>query len=159
MADIVVDGMTRVAYVAAISNIALPTTTELNLGILLHSTMTPDGLVGYEAETAPVDNSALDSTFDTVTIGRDSFSNSSLMLKRQSGTDTIYTTLVRGVTGFIVVRRNVAAATAWTASQGVEVFPIICGQVKHMAPEKNAVTKYSVPTMITSSPNLRAVVA
>jgi len=157
--DIVVDGMTRVAYVPTISNIASPTATELNAGLLLHSTMTPDGLVGFEAETAPVDNSALDSTFDTVTIGRDSFSSSALMLKRQSGTDTIYTTLVRGVTGYIVVRRNIAAATAWASSQGIEVYPIVCGQTKFMAPEKNAVTKYSVPTMITSSPNLRATIA
>ncbi len=159
MPDITVDGTTRVYYVAAISNLAAPTVAELNLGISLHSTMTPDGLQGFEAETADVDNSALDSTFDTVTIGRDSFSNSGLMLKKQSGTDAIYTTLLRAVTGYVVVRRYVAASTVWTIGQECEVYPIVCGQVKKAAPEKNSVAKYSVPTKISSTPNLRAVVA
>lgn len=159
MTDIVVDGTTRVAYVPTISNNAAPTTAELNAGILLHSTMTPDGLQGFEAETADVDNSALDSTFDTVTIGRDSFSNTGVTLKKQTGTDTIYDTLVRGTLGYIVVRRYVAATTAWTAAQKVNVYPIVCGQTKEMAPEKNSVARYMVPTKITSSPTLRATVA
>jgi hypothetical protein len=37
MADIIVDGQTRVAYVPTIANIAAPTTTELNAGTLLQS--------------------------------------------------------------------------------------------------------------------------
>lgn len=159
MADITVDGTTRVYYVATISNTSAPTVAELNAGIALHATMTPDGLMGFEAETADVDNSALDSTFDTVTIGRDSFSGSGLMLKKQSGTDTIYTTLVRAVTGYIVVRRFVAASTSWAASQSAEVYPIVCGQTKNSAPEKNTVAKYFVPTKITSTPVMRATVA
>jgi hypothetical protein len=159
MGDITVDGKTRVAYVASISNPAAPTAAELNAGILLHSTMTPDGLTGFEAETADVDNSALDSTFDTVTNGRDSFSSTGVMLKKQSGTDTIFDTLTRDTTGYIVVRRYIAASTSWAASQKVSVFPIICGQTKEPAPEKNSVAKYFVPTKITSSPSLRATVA
>src|SRR5258708_36513503 len=105
MPDIVVDGFTRVAYVPTIANIAAPTTTELNAGILLTSVMTPDGLTGFEPTTADVDNSSLNSTFDTKTIGRDSFSGTKLILKKQSGTDTAYATLLRGVAGYIVVRR------------------------------------------------------
>lgn len=158
MADIVVDGTVRVYYVAAISNEAAPTTAELNAGIALQSTMTPDGLQGYEAETADVDNSALDSTFDTVTIGRDSFSNTGLMLKKQTGTDTIFDTLTRGTMGYVVVRRYVTSTTAWAAAQKVSVFPIICGQTKEISPEKNTVARYMVPTKITDSPTLRATV-
>src|SRR5262245_4300547 len=105
VADIVVDGFTRVAYVPTISNINAPTTTELNAGILLQSVMTPDGLTGFEASTADVDNSALNSTFDTKTIGRDSFSGTKLIFKKQNTGDTAYTTLTRGTTGYIVVRR------------------------------------------------------
>ncbi len=159
MADITVDGTTRVYYVAAISNTAAPTVAELNLGIALHATMTPDGLMGFEAETADVDNSALDSTFDTVTIGRDSFSGTGLMLKKQTGTDTIYDTLTRGAAGYIVVRRYIASSTSWAAAQKASVFPIICGQAKEPAPEKNTVAKYFVPTKITSTPVMRATVA
>src|SRR5215813_9128607 len=105
MADITVDGMTRVSFVSAIANQNAPTTTELNAGLLLTSQMTPDGLMGFEADTADVDNSALDSTFNTVTIGRDSFSDTKLQFKKQASGDTAYTTLTRGTTGFIVIRR------------------------------------------------------
>lgn len=159
MADIVVDGFTRVAFVSSIANQAAPTTTELNAGILLTSVMTPDGLTGFEPTTADVDNSALNSTFDTKTIGRDSFSGTKLILKKQSGTDTAYTTLTRGTAGFIVVRRYLDNGTAWASSQVVEVYPIICGQTRNLAPVANSVTKWEVETKITASPTIRGAVA
>jgi hypothetical protein len=159
MGDIPVDGNTRVAYVAAISNNAAPTTTELNAGILLNSVMTSDGLQGFEPETSDVDNTALDSTFDTVTIGRDKYSNTMLRLKKQSGTDTAYSTLTRNTTGYIVVRRDIAATTAWASSQAVEVYPIICGQRRRLTPEGNTLTRWEVQTKITSAPTLTAVIA
>lgn len=159
MADIVVDGFTRVAYVPTISNIAAPTTAELNAGILLQSVMTPDGLTGFEASTADVDNSALSSTFDTKTIGRDSFSGTKLTFKKQATGDTTYTTLTRGTAGYIVVRRYIDQATAWASTQVVEVFPVIFGQTRNLAPTANTVTKWEVDTKITSTPNIRAAVA
>lgn len=160
MADITVDGMTRVAFVSAIANINAPTTTELNNnGILLTSVLTPDGLMGFEATTATVDNSALDSTFDTVTIGRDSYSGTALQFKKQSGTDTAYATLTRGTAGFIVVRRDVASGTAWTSGQPVEVYPAIMGQTKRITPAANTVTKFQVPVMVSSTPAPRAAIA
>lgn len=159
MADSLADGRTRVAFVAAISNQASPTTTELNLGILLHSVMTADGLEGFEASTADVDNSALDSVFDTKTNGRVSFSGTLLRFKKQTGTDTAYDTLVKDVTGFIVVRRDMTASTAWASSQKVEVYPIICGETKFLKPEPNSIRKYEVETKITNTPSLRATIA
>jgi hypothetical protein len=159
VADIVVDGFTRVAYVPTIASQIAPTTTELNAGILLQSVMTPDGLTGFEPTTADVDNSALNSTFDTKTIGRDSFSGTKLIFKKQSGTDTVYNTLTRGTAGYIVVRRYIDNATAWASSQVVEVYPVIFGQTRNLAPTANTVTKWEVDTKITSSPSIRAAVA
>jgi hypothetical protein len=159
VADIPVDGKTRVAYVAAISNKAAPTTTELNLGMLLHSTMRADGLIGFEANTADVDTTSLASVFDTVTVGRDSFSGTMLRLKKQDGTDTIFNTLQKGVTGFIVVRRYLAHATAWTATQKINVYPIICGTERELPPESNTVAIWEIPTKIYDEPVLRAVAA
>lgn len=159
MADSLADGMTRVAFVASIANIAAPTVAELNAGILLQTVITADGLMGYEATTAEVDTSALASTFDTKTIGRDSFSGTGLRLKKQLTGDTAYTTLTRGTTGFTVIRRDILETTAWASTQPVEVYPIICGQSKFLPPEPNSVRRYEVPTPITSAPNLRAVVA
>lgn len=160
MADVFADGNTRVAFVSAIASIASPTTTELNLGTLLQSTMTADGLMGFEATTAEVDTTSLASTFDTKTIGRDSFSGTGLRLKKQTyGSDTVFTLLARGTSGYIVIRRGVAETTAWTSTQSVEVYPVTCGQRKMLPPEPNSIQRYEVPTPITSAPSLTATIA
>lgn len=159
MADIFADGNTRVAWVAAIASQNAPTTTELNAGILLQSTITADGLMGFEPETAEVETTSLASTFDTKNLGRDSFSGTGLRLKKQSGTDTAWTTLVRGTTGYIVVRRYMDNATAWAVSQAVNVYPIICGQRRELAPTANSVSKWEVDTKITSTPAIYVLTA
>lgn len=159
MPDISADGKTRVSWVPTIANIAAPTTTELNAGMLLQSTLTADGLMGLNPETADVDTSSLASTFNTAVNGRTSFSNTGLRLKKQSGTDTIFTTLVRDTAGYLVVRRSLAESTAWASAQAVEVYPALCGEVSRMNPEPNSVERYEIPLKITSTPNLRAAVA
>ncbi len=159
MPDITADGKTRVYWVTTIANINAPTTTELNAGMALQSTMTADGLSGFQPETADVDTSALDSTFSTMVNGRTSFSNTRLRLKKQSGTDTIFTTLTRDTPGYVVIRRSLAATTAWASAQAVEVYPALCGEVSRMDPEPNTVERYEIPIKITSSPALRAAVA
>src|SRR5215467_1748746 len=159
MADIPSDGNTRVAFVSAIANIASPTTSELNAGILLQSLVTADGLEGFEATTSDVDNTALNSTFDTKTIGRDQYSGTMLRLKKQSSGDTAFTTLVRGTAGYIVIRRDIAETTAWTSTQAVEVYPITCGQRRRLKPEGNTLTRWEVDTKITSAPSLTATIA
>jgi len=159
MADSLADGRTRVAYVPSIANPAAPTVDELNAGLLLQDVMTADGLVGFEASTAEVDTSSLGSTFDTKTIGRDSFSGTLLRFKKQTGSDPAYTTLTRGTDGYIVIRRDVAKDTGWASGQDVEVYPIICGRRRNLPPEANSVRRYEVPTMITDDPELDAVVA
>jgi hypothetical protein len=159
VADIPSDGNTRVAFVAAISNPAAPTTTELNLGILLQSFITADGLEGYEVSTSDVDNTALNSLFDTVTIGRDKYSNTMLRFKKQSGSDLAYSTLTRGTAGYIVIRRDIAETTAWATSQNVEVYPITCGQRRRLKPEGNTLTRWESDTKISSAPTVTAVIA
>lgn len=159
MPDITADGKTRVAWVPSIANIAAPTTTELNAGMLLQATLTADGLAGFRPDTADVDTSSLASTFNTAVNGRTSFSGTMLRLKKQSGTDTIFTTLVRDAAGYIVIRRSIAESTAWASAQAVEVYPALCGEVARLDPEPNTVERYEVPIKVTSSPNLRAAVA
>lgn len=159
MGDIIVDGTVKVAYVPTIASLAAPTTVEILAGDDIDMFITADGLIGFEPETAEVDTTALSSTFDTKRAGRASFSGTMLRIKKQTGTDTTYTTLVRGVEGYIVIRRYVAATTTWTAADKVSVYPIQCGETKDLAPEANTTARYEVPTMITLKPELRAVVA
>lgn len=159
MADSLSDGRTRVSWVPSIANIAAPTVAELNAGTILHDKMTPDGLAGFEPDTADVDVSALDSTFNTVVAGRAGFSGTMLRLKKQSGTDTVYNLLVRDLAGFVVVRRDTTAATAWAASDKAEVYPSVLGETRNLPPEANSVHRYEVPVKVASTPNLRATVA
>ena len=166
MADIIVDGMTRVAWVPTIANIGAPTVSELNAGILLTDKLTPDGLLNIMADTADVDNSSMASTYDTVDNGRDSFKNPGVRLKKQDGVDTIYTTLIKGATGNLVIRRDIDRNTAWASGQGsggtngtLAVFPAKCARRKRLDPAANEVTKYEVPLKFYLQPNEDAVVA
>jgi hypothetical protein len=159
MPDITADGKTRVYWVTTIASQNAPTVAELNAGIALQSTLTADGLNGFNPDTADVDTSALDSTFNTTVNGRTSFSNTMLRLKKQSGTDTIFTTLTRDTAGYVVIRRSIASTTAWASAQAVEVYPAQCGEVSRMDPAPNTVERYEIPIKVTASPSLRAAVA
>jgi hypothetical protein len=164
VADITSDGKTRVYWVTSISNQNAPTTTELNAGMDLTSTLTADGLSGFQPDTADVDTSSLASTFTSNVNGRTSFSNTQLQLKKQTSTDTIFTTLVRDTAGYLVIRRSVAQATAWTTAQGVEVYPVVCEEVARVDPAPNTVERYIIGLKVTAGtagtgPSLRAAVA
>ena len=161
MADIIVDGMTRVAFVPTIANTAAPTTAELNAGTLLTTTLIPAGLEGFENSTAEVDNTSLASTFDTKLPGRQSFSGTGLVLKKQDGTDTVFNLLsVPGTNGYIVIRDGIANGTAWATGDKVEVYPVRTATHSMQGRgEANSLLRYRVPTLVTSAPNLKAVVA
>ena len=159
MADIISDGKTRVAWVSAIANIAAPTTTELNAGILLHGTMTDDGLVNFRPTTSSVPNRKLDSTFNTVDVGSVAVGDTALRFYKQDGTDTIYDTLVYLLGGFVVIRRSLAASTAWASVQKLQVWPGRCGELSWLDPETDTEERYEIPIKITIQPNLRSVVA
>src|SRR5690242_4536474 len=98
--------------------------------------MTPDGLMNFQPTTNTADNSSLASKFGTKMVARTEFGDTRLRIKKQAGTDTAFTTLnVRGTTGFIVVRRWIDQATAWTAGQIVSVYPIQTGDRADVDPE------------------------
>lgn len=158
MADLVSDGMTRITWASTVANINAPTTTELNAGTAVQTFTTPDGLK-IDPSTAKVDTSNIASTYSTEEIGRTSFDNS-LTLKRQDGTDNLFgTTFRKGQAGFLIVRRNLAATTAWASGQKVEVYPSKTGEPALASPAANEVQKYTVPLAVTSEPNTNATVA
>lgn len=159
MADIVVDGTVKVSWVPTIADISAPTVAEIGAGIQMELTLTRDGLMGFKAETAGVDNTNLASKFDTNLAGMASFSGTGFRLKKQTGTDTIYDTLTRNTAGHVLIRRSVAATTAFAAADEVQVYPAICGEVSWMEAEKNTTDRYEIPLFMSSEPDLRAVVA
>lgn len=159
MADSNADGRTKLYQVPSIANIAAPTVAELNAGVALDGLVTPDGVIGFEPDTGDVDTSKLNSTFSTTAAGRASFSGTMLRLIKQTGTDTVYNTLVYGFATNIVIRRDVTSTTVWATSDKVEVYPVQIGEVRNLSPAPNEVHKYEVITKITNQPNLRATVA
>lgn len=159
MSDLISDGKTRVAWVTSIANINAPTVAELNAGADYTQRITPDGLK-VEPSTASVDTGSLASTFDTSTVGRIGFENEITFKRGDTGPDDApFTTLKYGVSGYLVVRRSVAYTTAWTIGQKAEVYPITCGEPKHIPPAANEVAKFASSMMVTSQPATSATVA
>lgn len=157
MSDLVIDGHVRVSWLTAVANVHAPTVAELSAGTSLESLITPTGYKN-KPTTNPVDTSSLASTFTTENAGRRSFA-ASLELKRQVGSDPVYAMLAYQAFGYLAVRRNLTAATAWASGQNVEIYPVQCGQREQADPAMNEVAKYTVPVFLTADPDDNAVVA
>jgi hypothetical protein len=159
MSDLISDGMTKVVWASSISNINAPTVAELTAGQDFTTRVTPDGLK-IDPSTADVDTSSLASTFDTKTVGRVGY-DTEMTFKRGTtgGEDLPYTTLKYGVSGYLVVRRGIAYATAWATSQRCEVYPITCGEPQNSSPAANEVMKFVSPMKVTAPPATAATVA
>lgn len=159
MADVILDGNITVWLVPTIPNIAAPVAATITAGIDISLSLTPDGLSGFASTTNWVDNSALGSTFNTKLPGTVDFGDMSLTFKWQAGTDTLFNLLAYNYQTNVVIRRRVARATAATAGQLVEVYPVACGQYSPNDYERNTLTKFTIPIGTLLEPNLRAVVA
>ncbi len=161
MADIIVDGQTRVVFVPDLTLVTSPTAAELNGGVILNGTMVAGGMEGFEASTGEVDNTAFDSRFDTRLPGVSSYSGTRLILKKQSGTDTVHDTLTEfGTSGFIAVRDGIDKDTTAVAAQaGWNIYPITTGDWDYMSRDRNSVLRYWVATPISAEPVKGVVVA
>ncbi|MEO3978770.1 hypothetical protein [Streptomyces sp. CAU 1734] len=157
--DLINDGMTRVAWATSLANLNAPTVAELGTAQELTDRITPDGLK-IDPSTADVDTGSLASKFDTKTVGRVGY-ETEITFKRGSTTqeDWPYQNLTYGTTGVLVVRRGVDIATAWTAGQKVQTYPMVCGEPADVAPAANEVMKFNSPVKVYAPPATRAVVA
>jgi hypothetical protein len=160
--DIIDNGKTLVQYAPELEDKASPTLAEIEAGIRLSDKITADGMVGFEPDTGDIDNTSLESEFGTVLPGRAAYSGQMLRLKRQEplDEDEAYDTLQRGVFGYLIVRRYQRAAEPFAEGDLVEVYPIACGETRHLTPESgDSVARYEVPTKIHDEPVLRATIA
>ncbi len=153
------DGMIRVDFVPAIANKAAPTTTELNAGTALTSYVTKDGLT-VPANQNFVDDANLSDTFDAQLPG--SFGGTIQITGKRDGVpanDTFWNLITYLLAGYVVVRRGVATATAWTAAQKAEVYPVSFHEPVPMPTATNDQGKFSAQAAVTAQPNLKATVA
>jgi len=160
VADIILDGKVKVWSVPTISNIAAPTTAELNAGVNIGQYMPKDGVKGFMPDTGEVDNTKLTSTYGTSRAGLGELKPGSLTFFRQTPTDTIWALFVYGYLTNIVIRRQGSLETAaWASTNQVEVFPIECGFRQDQDFAENELQKYMIQAFFYSAPNQNAVVA
>lgn len=164
MPGLVHDGMYKVTWVSTIANQAAPTVAELNAGtsIQLECQVTPDGL-GREASDESVDTSRLCSVFSTMQVGRTSFEVSLTLVRldevAMGAIDRAYRNLDKGTRGYLVIRDNLPATTAYAATQDVEVFPVQCGTRSKANPAANELQTFTLPLFVTGDPSLDGLVA
>lgn len=159
MSDLIGDGNIKVAWVTSIASLNAPTAAELSAGSDWTTRLTPDGLK-TDPTTADVDTSSLASTFNTNQPGRKSYACEITFKRGSTPTeDQPYTTLSYGTAGFLVVRRGLAYATAFTAGDRVEVYPVTASEPQNVAPAANEVLKVTVDLKVTSDPATHAIVA
>jgi hypothetical protein len=159
MADMLSDGNIRVSYVPAIANQAAPTTTELNAGTDLSCLIMGDGL-DISGDEGVVSAPKLCETTVSEQPGRAKTTvKLTCVRKTILAEDIAWTTLQRGLQGYLVVRRGPTYATAWTIAQKVEVYPGTFGKRMPQKPEQNGVEKFDSQFYNSAPENLDAVVA
>jgi hypothetical protein len=151
------DGMIRVYYAATVSNKAAPTVAEANAGTSLSNFITKDG-VNTPATQNMVDNASLAETYDAQVPG--SFGGPITFTGiRDNATDTFWNLITYNLTGYILIRRGVATATAWTIADKVEVYPVQFHEPLPLPTASNEQGRFTVQAAVTSQPNLKAVMA
>ena len=154
------DGMITVRHVPSVANKAAPTVAEINAGTDLTPHMTKDGLTVPSGQNM-VDDSNLNEVFDAQVVG--SYGGPiSMTMKRNNGaggTDTAWNLITYGLAGYLVVRRGIASATAFAASQAVEVYPVQYHEPVMMQTATNEQARFTAQAAVTSAPSLKAVVA
>jgi hypothetical protein len=157
MADYGFDGMIKVSFVPTIANVAGPTVAELNAGTALEGRLTADGL-SISSDTASIDTSKLNSTANSETIGRDSYSLSVTYVRGDdSAATSVQAALVRGAAGYLVVRRDKLSTVAWAAGDKAEVYPVICKRPNPATPGPDTLQTVEVGMSMTDGTKVRAI--
>ena len=162
MARLLCDGYTKVTWVPAIAAIAAPkAATELSVAgsVDLQSYLTPDGMNLANSE-ATIDASVLSSTAEYEMPGRYKITmDFTLQRDGTAASDKAWTTLVRGTSGFIVIRRSALESVAYTVADVVEVYTVTVGKRMMHKPAKNSLATFGVHLYASGADNDAAIVA
>lgn len=159
MPDMLTDGNIKVTYVPTIANTAAPTTAELAAGTALECIITADGL-DFSVDEETVSIPKLCETITAEAPGRVKYGVSLTMVRKTTvPEDVAWTTLIRGLTGYLVIRYNLPVATAYASAQKVQVFPGAFGERKQQKPEANSAVKFMSQFFVNAQPKPDAAVA
>jgi hypothetical protein len=158
MAKMLADGNVKATLVLAIPDIAAPVAATLNAGVDLECLITADGL-SVSVDEAVVALPALCETFDAESPGRAKYAIDLTMYRHIATVDDVaWTTMIRGLTGFLVLRYGVDVDTAYTAADKVLVFPGTAGERKPNPTTANGGVTFGSRWYVSTQPELDGVV-
>lgn len=155
MADLTYDGSVLAFWVTTLTAPSGPSAAQIAAGIPLHLHMTPTGLT-YGAGNDTIDNSKINSTFTTMAIGRRNFALTATVIRDSADTDGIEAGLTFKATGWLCVRKNLAATTAPATGQKWDVFPAQVGNAQPNDPGPNTLQTITYQFANTGDPFLNA---
>lgn len=151
-AAVAADGNIKVAWCTTVTTTA-PTTTQLNAGTDLSFYLTPDGLKPAVDQQEVADDRLADAqTFQIP--GRYKYTLDKLRYvfnPTSSPDNAAAVALTNGAVGYLVVRFGIASATAWTASQKVDIWPLTIGAPVKLPPEANSVLHIEQQVFVTNT--------
>lgn len=151
------DGYTRVWWVPTISNIASPTTAELNAGTALEALMPPDGW-DPGLDDSSYTTSTLAGTVETEGVGRLKAAPKTKFFS-DLFSDAQWALFAANPTGNLVSRRGIAVGTAWTSAQKVSVYPSQARVRKEKGTAENEKTQFGLDFVLTAAPAVSVAIA
>lgn len=165
MARVIPNQETWVGFATTVANISAPTTAEID-----GATDLTEFLISLDASTRgnTLPTPSFDTLFETSIPGT-AASQFSAEFYRDDSTDTAWTTLPRGTTGYFIVSRFGASGTTATSGGGtrpepttgdtVEVWPVRITSRSAVSLTNNDVQRMAVEAAISDEPDEDATVA
>lgn len=151
------DGRIRVQFVPTITNILAPTVAELTAGTHITPFLSKDGLT-TPADQNNVDVGTLAENFNAQAPG--TFGGAIEMTGlRDDQVDTLWDLITYDLPGYIVVRRGKPTASAFVATDKVEVYPVRFHEPVPDQTGGDEVSRFTISAPVTAKPQLKAAVA
>ncbi len=151
MARFMRKGKTRFYYAPTIASAALvPTTAEITAGTRLDVEL--NEVNGFTFANSPIQVPDMSTSFVPNIPGEDSVEDSNLTFYEQDTTNTIMTTLAKGVVGYIVIFYKGIAGAAPAAADKCDVWPIQVASSARQYTADNEAAKYQVVFAPTAVP-------
>ena len=151
----ILPGRMRVFWVTTLSSVTSPTATQINAGTELTAALKGPPDTPRSGNVA--DDSDLASRVDKQAQGTITLGASTLMLKRTLATETAYSAVAEGASGFLVVLRKGTAGASPAADDVADVFTVDVNVKAPGTPGRNEVDFSNVELLNTDEPSYDAV--
>lgn len=148
-------GKTKIYWVPTIASASLiPTTAEVTAG----TNLTPSvaDVNGFAFTNSPIDVPDLSTTFTSNIPGEDTAADSSLTFYEDTTTNTLQTTLAKGVSGYIAIFFSGTAGANPAAGDKAEVWPVQSTGPTREYSMGNDPARWMVAFAMTAPPNFSA---